>query len=61
MDARAFITKAGSVWVCIDDLLKSLWGKSSIATDFVMRYLEKLRDKIIQANNHNTNNRGGGR
>lgn len=47
MNVKAYISKLGEVWVCVDDLLKSFWGKKSIITTPVMTYLEKLRDKIL--------------
>ena len=46
-EVKAYVNKQG-VWVCIDDLLKSLLGESSFVIGAVMLYLEKLRDKIIQ-------------
>ena len=45
---KAHVDKQGNTWVCIEDLLKSLFNNSlSRRTRFaVMCYLEKLRDKI---------------
>ena len=45
--AKAYVNERG-VWVCIDDLLKGLMGHDSPRVGpIVMKYLEKLRDKII--------------